>query len=105
MFSLEIVDDFVTLIYENDKIRLTFMSEEADCLEGNSFDSTPSNGNFNFTQFNKKIWFTCAKYGDGRGGSLDTIIKNMTKEEEDSLNKALLEWRTYLENRVIEDDE
>ena len=99
MFSLEINDDFVTLIYENDKVRLTFMPEEADCLEENSFDSNPNNGDFNFTQSNKKICFTCAKYGDGRGGSLDTIIKNMTKDEEDSLNKALLEWRTYLKNR------
>ena len=106
MFSFSKDNDMITLYFKNELIEITCDPENPDCLldENNGFDSSPSNGEFNFYYDDNYISFFVGKYGDGNGGALMIKFK-MNDAIKESLKNALREWREYLEKKRLEDED
>jgi len=90
--------DIVSLTFSNDFMTLDFSPEDSTALLENGFDSGPSNGAFNFSFNDETITFEIAKHGNGKGGRF-SLSFNMTKEIKESLDRVILLWRKYLEER------
>lgn len=60
--------------------------------ESGRFDTSPSNGGFSLEWSPTVIRVSVAKYGDGRGGTLDVTVK-ANPEMLESLKSALREWK------------
>lgn len=93
MFIFNYVEKCLT--FKNDFMELNFSPENPDCINENGFDSSPSNGEFNFYYKDDEIIFNCVKHGDKKGGSLSYKFK-MTSEIKESLYQALLDWKNYI---------
>ena len=106
MFTLEINEDSLTLKFEDKDrgLKIVCCPEDITCLTDGGFDSCPSNGEFYFYKKDTKIVFTCAKYGNGSGGSLEISV-DVTPEIAESYERILEEWKTFLQERDEEDSE
>lgn len=96
-------NDYISLKFKNDVLNISFEPQEPSELYEDGFNSGPSNGEFYFHHTDEDITFCCGKYGDGLGGTLNITVK-MTSEIKESLDKAISEWRKYLENRNEDED-
>jgi hypothetical protein len=93
----EVFYDFC-LYYADGSISMHLTQENPGKIviaEEGQFDSSPSNGSFNF-KWNKEYFsFEVGKYGDGNGGTLLLKIKN-TPELYLTFVNALEQWNTHV---------
>ena len=81
----------VDLIFQNDTILISVSPEDLFAfneMKDNEYNSDPGNGDFKFRWDDKEITFTCAKYGNGKGGSINITIR-MTPEILKSLQNCI----------------
>jgi hypothetical protein len=95
----------VRLSFENEMIDITCIPNRPDELESDNFDSSPSNGEFSFYFDNEQITFSSSNHRRStQGGCLYITIK-MTPEIKKSLDKAMSDWKKYLEENATEDED
>jgi hypothetical protein len=95
----------VRLSFENETINITCIPNYLDEIENNGFDSSPSNGEFSFYFDSEEVTFSSSNNRrSNQGGGLYITIK-MTAEIKKSLDKAMNDWKQYLEENKYEDED
>ena len=97
-----VIDEYnISLIFETDNLILKC---SPDCSEAvldigttNRFDSTPPDGQFNFTWNDEVITFISANHTCGQAGVLEIKIKS-SPEIVASLERAIDEIKQYVQN-------
>ena len=105
VFSLEVInedgDDRVILRYADGKLNAIFEPEEPEVIgifnpDSGLLDTGTRNGVVSLEWLGDDIVLCAAKYGDGRGGSLDIRI-DKTPENMESFMTCLRQWKALYE--------
>ncbi len=95
----------VRLSFSNEMIDITCIPNCPEELGSDNFDYAPSGCEFSFYFDNEEITFSSSSHRRSmQGGGLYITVK-MTEEIKKSLDKALSDWRKYLEENATEDED
>jgi hypothetical protein len=72
--------------------------------ESGEYNTKPGNGVFCLTWSPTLIELSCAKYGDGEGGSSSISIPTPSKELSASLRDALRTWKKIVDEEIKENE-